>query len=164
MVFSSAWMLSHPPLHHYCSMKWWCWRYLESHLEGRFNTFLAFTALEVQDRQSFGVFFWILSVWQVTYGRKIHFSFANEAQAPLNVHVLLHMCLTFARAWLAEPIHVPYALHTILRLPLELQIFPEAVFTLVRQADCHYPTSLIHSQGIMARGKNKIISCAPLAW
>lgn len=57
MVFSSAWMLSHPPLHHYCSMKWWCWRYLESHLEGRFNTFLAFTALEVQDRQSFGFFF-----------------------------------------------------------------------------------------------------------
>lgn len=35
---------------------------------------------------------------------------------------------------------------------------------LVRQADRHYPTSLIHSKGIMASGKNKIVSHAPPAW
>lgn len=122
-------MLSHPPLHHYCSMKWWCWRYSEPHLERRFNPFLAFTALEVQDRHSFGDFFWILSIWRVTYGKKTHFSFSNEAQAPLNVHVLLHMCLTFARAWLAEPIHVPYALHTNLRLSWTANIPCSSIYT-----------------------------------
>lgn len=58
MILNGAWMLSHPPLHHYCSMKWRCWRYWEPHLERMFNTFLAFAALELQDRQSFWDFFW----------------------------------------------------------------------------------------------------------